>query len=100
MAEEARLRSVPRMPTARWCRCYHCRPSRSKRSRALSSTTDFRERGQVLVLFAGAALTLFVVAALAFDTGMILVQRRDEQNAADAAALAGARYLPGNEASA
>ena len=47
----------------------------------------------MLVLFAGGALVLFIVAALAFDTGMILVQRRDEQNAADAAALAGARYV-------
>lgn len=34
-----------------------------------------------------------VIAALAFDVGMVLVERRDEQNAADAAALAGARYL-------
>ncbi|HSL33144.1 MAG TPA: pilus assembly protein TadG-related protein, partial [Candidatus Limnocylindrales bacterium] len=34
-----------------------------------------------------------VVAALAYDVGMMLVERRDEQNAADAAALAGARYL-------
>jgi hypothetical protein len=59
----------------------------------LSSTTRSREQGQVLVLFAGGALVLFIVAALAFDTGMILVQRRDEQNAADAAALAGARYV-------
>lgn len=51
------------------------------------------ERGQVLVLFAGGILALLVVAALAFDVGMMLVERRDEQNAADAAALAGARYL-------
>ena len=34
-----------------------------------------------------------IVAALAFDVGMMLVERRDEQNAADAAALAGARYV-------
>ncbi len=51
------------------------------------------ERGQVLVLFAGGVLALLVVAALAFDVGMLLVERRDEQNAADAAALAGARYV-------
>ena len=60
----------------------------------MSSTTDrSKERGQVLVLFAGGLLALLIVAALAFDVGMMLVERRDEQNAADAAALAGARYV-------
>ena len=60
----------------------------------MSSTTDARrERGQILVLFAGAIVVLLIVAALAFDVGMILVERRDQQNAADAAALAGARYV-------
>jgi hypothetical protein len=59
----------------------------------LSSTTDrVPERGQVLVLFAGSLLVLFAIAALAFDVGMTLLERRDQQNAADAAALAGARY--------
>lgn len=51
------------------------------------------ERGQVLVLFAGGLVALLLVCALAFDVGSMLVQRRDEQNAADAAALAGARYV-------
>lgn len=51
------------------------------------------QRGQVLVLFAGGVLALLVVAALAFDVGMLLLERRDQQNAADAAALAGARYV-------
>jgi hypothetical protein len=60
----------------------------------LSSTTERSgERGQVLVLFAGGLAALLIVAALAFDVGMMLVERRDEQNAADAAALAGARYV-------
>jgi hypothetical protein len=60
----------------------------------LSSTTSDRgDRGQVLVLFAGALLTILIVAALAFDVGMMLVERRDQQDAADAAALAGARYV-------
>jgi hypothetical protein len=36
---------------------------------------------------------MLLVAALAFDVGSMLVNRRDEQNAADAAALAGARYV-------
>jgi Putative Flp pilus-assembly TadE/G-like len=51
------------------------------------------ERGQVLVLFAGGITALLIIAALAFDAGMMLVERRDEQNAADAAALAGARHV-------
>jgi hypothetical protein len=60
----------------------------------LSSTTDRApERGQVLVLFAGSLLVILVMAALAFDVGMTLLERRDQQNAADAAALAGARYV-------
>jgi hypothetical protein len=47
----------------------------------------------VLVLFAGALVVLFLIAALAFDLGMTFLERRDQQNAADAAALAGARYV-------
>jgi hypothetical protein len=63
----------------------------------LSSTTSAqsvqpRERGQVLVLFAGGVFALLVVAALAFDVGMMLLERRDAQDAADAAALGAARY--------
>lgn len=64
----------------------------------MSSTTDRSpERGQILVLFAGGLVLLFLIAALAFDVGMTLLERRDQQNAADAAALAGARYV--NESS-
>jgi hypothetical protein len=71
----------------------------------LSSTTRHRsrhsaERGQVIVLFAGALATLLIVAALAFDVGMMLLERRDQQNAADAAALAGARFVPTSSADA
>lgn len=57
------------------------------------STTE-RERGQVLVLFVGGLVTVLILAALAFDAGVMILERRDQQNAADAAALAGARYLP------
>jgi hypothetical protein len=65
----------------------------------LSSTTDVRREsreGQVLVIFALCLTTLMIVAALAFDTGMVLLELRDQRNAADAAALAGARFLPGD----
>jgi hypothetical protein len=69
------------------------------------STTDATaeataDRGQVLVIFALTLTVLILFAALAFDTGMMLVQRRDQQNAADAAAIAGAYFLPGNTADA
>ena len=42
---------------------------------------------QALVIFAGAVAVLGLVAALAFDVGMVMLERRTEQNAADAAAL-------------
>jgi hypothetical protein len=60
----------------------------------LSSTTDVkRKRGQIVVMFALALFVIVLIAALAFDGGLMLLERRDQQNAADAAALAGARYL-------
>lgn len=64
----------------------------------MSSTTDrgagrHPSEGQVLVLFAGALTLVMLIAALAFDIGMVLLERRDQQNAADAGALAGARYV-------
>jgi Putative Flp pilus-assembly TadE/G-like len=63
----------------------------------LSSTTDRRrsERGQILVVFAGGLVVLCVVAALVFDVGQNLLDRRSEQDASDAAALAAARYVSG-----
>jgi hypothetical protein len=67
----------------------------------VSSTTERRrERAQVIVIFAISAVVIMLVAALAFDTGTILVEKRDQQNAADGAALAGARFLPDDAAAA
>lgn len=65
----------------------------------MSSTTD-SARGQVLAIFALSLTALLGAAALAFDAGLLYVERRDQQNAADAAALAGAHYLPDNATSA
>jgi hypothetical protein len=59
-----------------------------------SATRGPEERGQVLAIFAGGVLALLLAAALAFDGGMVLLEKRDQQNAADAAAIAGARFLP------
>jgi Flp pilus assembly protein TadG len=61
-----------------------------------STTKRTGERGQILAIFALSAVTLIIVAALAFDGGLVLLERRDQQDAADAAALAGARFLPGD----
>jgi hypothetical protein len=61
----------------------------------LSSTTDARrgERGQILIVFAGALVFILAVAALVFDVGQNLLDRRTEQNVSDAASLAGANYV-------
>lgn len=57
-----------------------------------------RERGQALVVFALILVGLMLAGALALDVGFIMLERRDEQNAADAAALAGVRLLPDTSA--
>lgn len=51
-----------------------------------------REPGQVIVLVALGLVALLGFTALAVDMGMAYADRRQAQNAADAAALAGARY--------
>jgi Flp pilus assembly protein TadG len=42
---------------------------------------------------AGGMVAIFIIAALVFDIGQNLLDRRNQQNTADAAALAGARFL-------
>jgi hypothetical protein len=51
------------------------------------------ERGQAIVIVAFAMVVLLLFAALAIDGGNAYVERRRSQNAADAAALAGARQI-------
>lgn len=58
------------------------------------------ERGIVIVLVAVMLVVLLGFAAMAVDIGEILWSRRVQQNAADAAALAGVRELPDNPANA
>ncbi len=71
----------------------------------MSSTTDRarreRSRGQVLAIFAFGLIGIVAIAALVFDIGQNLVERRKQQDASDAAALAGARFVtePGCKAS-
>lgn len=56
-------------------------------------TAEDRERGQVLPLTALFLLVLFAFTALAVDYGVYLLARRDYQNTADSAALAGSAHL-------
>lgn len=51
------------------------------------------EKGQAIVLIAFALIALLAVTGLALDGGRLYQYRRQAQNAADAAALAGARLL-------
>jgi len=52
-----------------------------------------RQRGQVLVIFAGGLIALMAIAALVVDLGFIFMIHRHEQNATDPGALAAARYI-------
>src|SRR5438067_8065181 len=54
-------------------------------------------RGQALVFLALATLILMGAMGLALDGGYNYAQRRQMQNAADAAALAGARMVARND---
>lgn len=58
------------------------------------------ERGQMLVTAVLLSFVLLMLVAVATETALIWVQRRNLQNAADAAALAGAQRLPEDPAAA
>ena len=51
------------------------------------------QHGQMLVIFAGALILILVVAALVVDLGLVFMERRQQQNAADPGAVAAARYI-------
>jgi hypothetical protein len=52
-----------------------------------------RERGQALVIVVFSFAVLLLMAGLAIDGGMVFLERRRMQNAADSSALAGTRVL-------
>lgn len=56
-----------------------------------------RPRGQVLILVAAGLTVLVAIGALVVDLGLSWMLRRDEQNAADPAAIAAAQYIPSND---
>src|SRR5690348_3100145 len=57
-----------------------------------------RRRGAVLPLVVVCLIILFAFVALAIDLGVMAVSRTQAQNAADSAAMAGARTLTGDPA--
>jgi hypothetical protein len=59
-----------------------------------------RSRGQVLVIYAGSIILFVALSALVVDVAWYWVNTLRVQRAADAAALAGAVFLPGDPASA
>ena len=61
-----------------------------------SNHRSARETGQVLVIFAGAILALLGIVAIVVDVSWYWANSLKVQRTADAAALAGAIYLPGS----
>jgi Flp pilus assembly protein TadG len=58
-----------------------------------------RERGQIIVIFALALIAIIAMVGLVLDGGSAFAQRRDEQSAADLAALAAANdYMLNSDA--
>ena len=51
------------------------------------------ERGQILVIVAGGAITLLLLMGLVLDGGIALFNRRDAQNTSDVMALAGTKFV-------
>ncbi len=69
--------------------------------RMLDWESRAHERGQIVVIFAIALVALLAMVGLVLDGGSAYAQRRDQQNAADLAALAGANdYLLNSSSSA
>jgi Flp pilus assembly protein TadG len=62
----------------------------TSRTRSRARRPARGERGQILVLFALAAVAAIAMVGLVLDGGDTYAQRRDQQNGADLAALAGA----------
>ena len=52
-----------------------------------------REGGQILAIFAGALILLILVGGLVIDGGNVFMTRRDGQNSADLASMAGTKRL-------
>lgn len=76
------------------------RPAGRTSTRAVPERTDGRvdrspdpESGQVLVIFVGGLITIILFVGLVIDGGFAFLNRRDAQNVADTAALAGTKVV-------
>jgi hypothetical protein len=58
------------------------------------TSADRGERGQVLVMFAFGIIIFLLFVMMVVDVGFVALEKRNTQNALDAAALAGAQELP------
>jgi hypothetical protein len=58
-----------------------------------SRGTRANERGQILVIVAGGAITLLLLMGLVLDGGVAIFNRRDAQNTSDVMALAGTKFV-------
>jgi Flp pilus assembly protein TadG len=65
-------------------------------SRPLSPSEQRPQRGQILIIFAGGMILFMLLMALIIDVGWYWSSQLKMQRAADAAALAGTVYLPGD----
>ena len=65
-----------------------------------SNPTQTREAGQIIVMFAISVFMLFGISAMVIDIGNIWNASLHVQHAAEAAALAGVPYMPGDFATA
>ncbi len=75
------------------------RPARTAAARPQERFLErrrLRQRGQVVVIFAGAIITLVALCAAVVDVAWYWTNNLRMQRAADAAALAGVVWLPGN----
>lgn len=76
----------------------HTHPSRLSGLRRLA--TGARSSGQIVVLFAASIVLFILLCGVVVDLAYYWVGSLQAQRAADAAALAGAVYLPGDTATA
>ena len=61
--------------------------------RTRSSRRRAGQRGQILVIVAGGLIGILAIGALALEGGTLVLNRRDAQNSADLASLAGTRVV-------
>jgi len=63
----------------------------------MDTSSPRKNRGQILVIFAGGLVLLMGVTAIVVDLGFAFMTRRMEQNIADPGAIAAARWIPAGD---